>query len=152
MRITPQDRLMFRDTLADTRLYGRPVYVMIPVVVIDNLDADTQSGVDVSDGDGTGRFVSWREHAVLANVRNVDQSLITFGKVPPGVEVGDVFLSVSVGDRELMVEARDNEHAYIDIDGDRWRIADLSGAGLGSIEEWIVTCERFSPLFIAPGH
>jgi len=75
MILTSVDRLNFRRDLASTRLGGRKLYVLIPTITEVSFDGETQTSKDISSGDGTGRTVVWKTHALYANVRNVDSAL-----------------------------------------------------------------------------
>lgn len=151
MRPSSQDRLNFQRALADTRLGGRQIHAVVPLIVRDQgFDVDTQSAGDVSQGLGED-VEQFRVYAFFANVRDVDQALKTFGQAPPGVEVGDTFITVSRRDFDMMLQVKQNEHAYIFIDGNRFRPSGVSVAGVGQVEEYVVPLQRFHPQHIAPG-
>lgn len=151
MRQNSLDRLNYQRDLADTRLSARTIYALIPTLTKTSFDEDTQSGYDVSSGDGTGATTTWLRHEFYANVRNVETSLKTFGQVPPGAEVGDVFFSVWLRDKALMEAVLDEPGAYFFIDGQCFRPTGILAAGVGHIEEWVVTTKANFPLTRAPG-
>ena len=152
MRLNSRDRLGFQSTLADTRLGGRAVSALIPSLNKSGFDEDMQSAYDVSDGDGSGGTVSWLRQQFFANVRNVETSLKTFGQVPPGAEVGDVFFSVWLRDKSLMEAVLHEPGAYFYIDGQRFRPTGILAAGVGQVEEWVVTAKEFHANQLAPGY
>lgn len=143
MRLTSLDRLGFQKDLADTRLVSRLIQAVIPTYTNTNFDSDTQSGYDISSGDGTGRTVVWKVFDFYANVRNVETALKTFGQAPPGADVGDVFFSARLRDKALMEAVFNEPTAYFNIDGQRFRPTGTLAAGVGHIEEWIVTCKEY---------
>lgn len=143
MRLTPEDRLDFQRSLADTRLISRLIVAVVPTYTLTNFDQDTQSGYDISSGDGTGRTVTWKTHEFYANVRNVETALKTFGQVPPGADVGDVFFSVNLRDKALMEVVFNEPSAYFKIDSQRFRPTGTLAAGVGQVEEWIITCKEY---------
>lgn len=153
MRPGSYDRLLMQQALADTRLGGRLIHAVRPVLAQrQDYDADTQSAGDVALDDGLPHEAeNFRVHALYANVRNVDQSLKTFGAAPPGAEVGDTFITIGLRDHDLMEQVQHDQYAYLVIDGDRFRPTSLTAAGVGRIEEWLVTLQRFSPIYVAPG-
>jgi len=146
MRVDGRDRLFVRDLLQQTRTSGRTISVLIPKFGDGAFDQDTQSGLDISDGTGTGRTVEWEVYQTICHIRPVDQSLITWGPVPSGVQTGDTLLYISPQNKALMERARDNEYAYLVIDGDTFRVISLASAGIGQAEEWSVTCRKFEPV------
>lgn len=152
MRLTPSDRLGFQRDLADTRLDSRKIVLVLPQFVEADFDEFSQSGLSVDLGDGTGRQVSFITYELFANVRNVDAALQTFGQVPPGAVVGDVFLSVGARDKSVIDQGMINEHAYYFIDGGTWVSTAISAAGVGHAEEWIVTLKTVRPKHRARGY
>lgn len=152
MRLTALDRIEFQKTLSDTRLVSRLIAAVVPTFVNTNFDSDTQSGYDVSSGDGTGRTVTWKVFEFYANVRNVETALKTFGQAPPGADVGDVFFSVGLRDKALMESVFNGPSAYFKIDAQRFRPTGILAAGVGQVEEWIVTCKEFHANQLAPGY
>lgn len=149
MRITSRDRLDYKSTLADTRLSGRSLYAAIPTVTKTSFDEDTQSAYDVSSG--LGETYAWKVIEFIANTRNVEESLRTFGQVPPGAEIGDVFFSVDTRLKAVMEAVQNAESAYISIDGSFFRPTGILAAGVGQVEEWVVTVKAYYPLVRAPG-
>ena len=153
MRPGPLDRLNFQRVLADTRLAGKPIHCLVPNLERLEVDPLTESGEYPTNGDGSGQEVTaWKVYAVHANVRNVDQALVTFGQAPPGAVVGDVYLTIGLRDKATLEQVYDHEHAYLVIDGDRFKPTSLAAAGVGHTEEWIVNCVRHNPVFRAPGY
>jgi len=152
MILTSVDRLNFRRDLASTRLGGRKLYVLIPTITEVSFDGETQTSKDISSGDGTGRTVVWKTHALYANVRNVDSALKTFGQAPPGAEVGDTFLTVNTRDKAMLDQAYNQEHHYVVLDGQTYRITDLEAAGVGQTEEWVINLRSYTPLFRLSGY
>ena len=146
MRIDSRDRLSVKGLLQETRISGRTVPVLIPIFGDGAFDQDTQSGLDISDGTGTGRTVGWEVYQLVCHIRPVDESLITWGPVPSGVQSGDTLLYVSPQSKALMQRARDNEYAYLVIDGDTFRVTGITAVGIGQAEEYAVTCKKFSPV------
>ncbi len=146
MLIDSRNRLFVRDLLQQTRTSGRTISVLIPRFGNGAFDQDTQSGLDISDGTGAGRTVEWEAYQLVCHIRPVDQALITWGSVPAGVQTGDTLLYVSPQNKALMERARDNEYAYLVIDGDIFRAISLASAGIGQAEEWSVTCRKFEPV------
>lgn len=149
MRLNSLDRLNFRKDLADTRLSGRLLYAAIPTTTNTSFDEDTQSAYDVSAG--LGQTYTWKVIAFYANTRNVETALKTFGQVPPGAEVGDVFFNVDPRLKDLMEEVRDAANAYISIDGQPFRPTGILAAGVGQVEEWVVTLKTYRPVVRATG-
>lgn len=154
MRPGPLERLNYQKALADTRLPGRLVYALIPRLERQEVDPLTESGLDPTYDDGTGQeLAGWLTYAFHANVREVDQSLLTFGATPPGAVVGDVFMTIGLRDKPVLETVYGNEHAYVAIDGRRFRPTGFSVGGVGHVEEWIVSLVNFAaPSFTAPGH
>jgi len=152
LRTNSRERLNYQADLSDTR-EGRFLYACIPNVVLDpyGYDSDTQSGLNLSDNLGEAT-VQWRVYALHANTRDVDTVLITYGHVPPGVEVGDVLVSVNIRDLETVKSLMGESNGYFDIDGKFFRPSAINAAGIGWVEEWAVTCKTFSPIYHAPGH
>jgi hypothetical protein len=151
MRPTASDRLNFQRALADTRLVSRLIWAVVPQLVkTPGFDADTQSAGDVSVGLGQ-EAEAFVRYQLYANVRNVDQALKTFGAAPPGAEVGDTYLTISRRDRPVLDQVKQNDAAYLVVDGDRFRPTSVSAAGVGQVEEWVVMLQRFTPPFPAPG-
>ena len=153
MRPGPLDRLNFQRVLADTRLPGRKLYALIPDLERLEVDPLTESGEAPTYGDGSGQeVVNWRVYAFYANVRNVDQALLTFGAAPPGAVVGDVYLTIGLRDKPMLEAVYQHEHAYLAIDGDPFRPTSFAAAGVGHIEEWIINLVRYAPVFRADGY
>lgn len=151
MRPTAAERLLFQRALADTRIGGRRIHAVVPLLVRDQgFDPDTQSGGDTSLGLGQTPE-AFRVMALFANVRNVDQALKTFGQAPPGAEVGDVYITIGLRDKATLEQVMNHDDAYLVIDGDRFRPSSLSAAGVGQVEEWVVTLHRTSARFTATG-
>jgi len=153
MRVTPAERLTFQRDLADTRLVSRYIYALVPVFDRESdFDEETLSGNDVAEGAGLGQTVSrWRVYAFYANVRNVDTVLKTFGQVPPGVEVGDVLISVHLRDKDMVLQVKNEPNAYLAVDGTFFRPENFHASGVGHVEEWTIGLRAFSPVYRAPG-
>jgi hypothetical protein len=150
--LTSRDRLAIREGLDVSRLDSRFLHVLIPAFDNWDFDEETQSGNEVSQGDGTGRSVTWRHYALYAHLRPVDQSLITFGHVPPGAEQGNVFFSIHPRELEVFQNALNREHAYVLLDGEAWHVNSITTSGVGKVEEYIVNVKKFHPLHRAPGY
>ena len=146
MRVDSRDRLNVQGLLKDTRTSGRTIPVLIPNFGDGAFDQDTQSGLDISDGTSTGRTVNWEVYQLVCHLRPVDLALLTYGHVPAGVQSGDALLYVNVRDKALAERARNNEYAYLVIDGDTFRVNSLEAAGIGQVEEWSIVCKKFSPV------
>ena len=150
--LNSRDRLSIQSGLDVSRQDSRYLYVLIPAFDDFDFDEDTQSGLEVSSGDGTGRTVAWRHYACYAHIRPVDENLITFGHVPPGAEQGDVFFSIHTRELKVFQEALKREHAYILIDSETWKVNSINTSGVGKVEEHIVNVRKFYPLHRAPGY
>ena len=148
MNVTPSDRLNFQGNLADMAHNSRRVVVLVPTLTAKtqySYDVDTQAGTDTMSGDGTGRTATWKTYEMQAFLLTVNDVLITFGTVPPGVEQGDVVMVARMQDREAILEAYGNKYHYIYADGSTFRIVTLLYSGIGQREEVVVGCKHFSP-------
>jgi hypothetical protein len=153
MRISPLERLKAKGDLFDTREGSRLMYICIPLLVNQNLDVDTLSADNITSGNGLGRVdAEWRIYAIRAHFRNVDNSLITFGHVPPGVEIGDALVNFGNRDLAAITQASGNDDSYILIDDDTYHLVSVVPTGLGKNEEFCFDARRFSPKFRANGY
>lgn len=153
MFISPLERLRAQKTLFDTREGSRKMYVCIPLLVNQDLDQDTQSADNITSGNGLGQVDGeWRIYALKAHFRNVDNSLIAYGHIPPGVETGDCLVNFGPRDLGAIQQTLENEDAYIIIDGETYHSVSLIPTGLGRNEEWCLDARKFEPKFRAPGH
>lgn len=132
------DRLNLRADLMAIRGMSDRVIVLLPTVANDSShDYDTGAGRDISEGDGTGLTFTWLKLEISAMVREVDINLITFGSVPPGVEIGDLLITVGVRDGETFESAKANEYAYVYARGKRYRVWGVNALGVTKPEQWI---------------
>lgn len=153
MRISPSNRLDVQGDLFDTREASRLMYVVIPVLVQENFDQDTRSADDMTDGDGLGEIVGkWRIYAIRGHYRNVDTMLMTYGHVPPGVELGDFLLNFGPRDLDAFNQALTNENSYLLIDGQTFKLISILPSGLGQNEDWSADARKTSPIFRATGY
>lgn len=153
MRITPGDRLNFSNVLFDTREASRLAYLCVPITVRDDFDMDTTSGDNMSEGNGMGEVAAdWRIYALRVHYRSVDNMLMVYGHVPPGVEIGDALVNFGPRDVYAFQQAMGEEESYLLVDGVPYRIVSLVSAGVGQIEEYCVDARRFTPDFRAPGY
>lgn len=152
MRVDPRDRLSIRSGLDDVRLFNREIAVLIPIPTDTAYDVQTDSGRDVSKGDGTGQAVDFVVYRVVANLREIDQNMIAYGHVAPGAEVGDYYFTVRERDRKIFQAAFDDPQAYLLADGETFRVFSLNTAGVGRAEEYVVTARKFRPRWRKPGY
>lgn len=155
MRIDPRLRLEIREQLKDTRTDSRYVVVCIPTVTYtsDTFETDTQSAVDPSSGDGTGITVSsWKIYRILAHIRPVDAALIAFRETHPGVEDGEFYFGVQPNDKYAFDQAYENQYAYVYCDGETYAVNSFVSTGIGQIEQWTITCKKFTPIQRATGY
>lgn len=159
MRIDSRDRLGIKSDLRDTRVYGRTLAVLLPTLTICTsgscgYDAQHDSGVDPSCTicDGLGRTATFAICNIYANIRTVEQSLVTFGQAPPGAEVGDTFITFGQRDYDTILSCQRDKDAYVSVDGGCFRPTPIQVAGVGQAEEYVVVLKSFKPLFRAPGY
>ena len=158
MQITSLDRLNMQAALADTRIYGRHVFVLVPSFVECGapgcgFDETHDTGIDPSCEvcSGLGQIVVWAEHAIFANLRYVEQVMINFGSVPQGARLGDTFITFGLRDVELIRSVLNAKDAYILIDETTFRPTFIQVAGVGQAEEYVTVLAAFSPIYRAPG-
>jgi hypothetical protein len=148
MDVTSLDRIGFRDSLHDMVSAGRPITVLIPTLTnisATSFDADVQTGTDSMSGNGTGRTATWTVYELRGFLKPINQALVTYGQVPPGVESGDMVMTARLLDQEVLLEAYRNEYHYIYIDGETFRITTTVYSGIGQVDEVIVGCRKFNP-------
>jgi hypothetical protein len=145
MRLRPLDRLRQQADLLDMTQNSRPVILLIPKLTPVSLDTDMQAGLDVSQGDGTGQVAEWLTYELHAFIMNVTQNLVTFGQVPPGVEVGDVVFHVSTREDEVVKQAYANPYHYVYLDGETFRITSLAVSDTGREQARVCGCKHFTP-------
>lgn len=157
MRIDSRDRLSFRDSLRDTRIYGRTVALLVPTFTNCSTpgcgyDAVQDSGLNPScaECDGLGRTATWVAAQVYANIRNVDQALLTFGQAPPGAQVGSTFLTIGPRDKAMLDAVYAEKDAYILLDGRTFRPTSIEIAGVGQVEEYVILLASFQPVYPRP--
>lgn len=159
MPITSRDRLSFRDSLADTRLSGRQITLLFPTWTecplpgcgYDELH-DSAADPSCAACGGLGRTAVWAAVRVYANVRVVEQSLLTFGQAPPGAQVGDTFLTVDARAKELLDKMYHDKDAYLSIDGKHFRPNSIEVAGVGQVEEYVALLASYKPMAPAAGY
>jgi len=159
MAVTSRDRVDMIGDLASTRLSSRHIAAVVPMLVECTspgcgFDELNNSGIDPACEfcDGLGRTATFAISRLYANVRHVDQALLTFGQVPPGAQVGDTFLTVNPRDLLTMQACLNNQDAYFFIDGHAFRPTAIQVAGLGQIEEYVVVVQSYQPLWRAAGY
>lgn len=153
MRLTPGNRLEFQDALFDTRESSRLCYLCIPLLVREDFDADTTSADNMSEGNGLGEIAGdWRIYALRVHYRNVDNVLMAYGHIPPGVEVGDALVNFGPRDVYAFRQAMESDNSYLLVDGIPYRIVEMVSAGMGQEEEFCVDARRFAPDFRADGY
>ena len=143
--LSASDRLGFERDLQAPRQDSRKVSILIPVMSESNYDSDMQAGLDITAATKAGRTATWKIIEVAALIKPINQSLITFGQVPPGVEVGDLVFSTGMKNAEMVEEAYGNKYHYVYADAETWRIASLVYGGVGQREELTVACKHFTP-------
>lgn len=160
MRISPHERMTFQDSLRDTRIYGRTIAILIPTLVecavpgcgFDELH-DSAADPSCASCNGLGRTVSsWAIAEIFANVRNVDQSLVNFQQAPPGMKVGETFITISLRDVEMLRKVSHDKDSYLSVDGNAFRPRSIEVAGIGHTEEYVIPLAAFSPIFRASGY
>lgn len=157
MRVFPRDRLSVKDALADTRLPGRTIALLVPAFVecpICGYDETQDTGFDPSCATcgGLGRTATWATSQIYANVRYVDAALMTYGQTPPGARVGDTILSIGLRDYAEMLRVYNTKDSYIWLDSQAMRPTAIQNAGLGQTEEHVVVVAAFQPPFRATGY
>lgn len=152
MRVDPRDRQSIRSGLDDVRLFNREIVVLLPVTTDTSYDAQTDSGRNVSEGDGTGQSVEFAAYRVIANLREIDANLIAYGHVAPGAQVGDFYFTIRERDKGIFQAAFDNPQAHLVADGETYRVFSINTAGVGRTEEYVVTARRFTPRWRKPGY
>lgn len=151
MRVTSHNRLDVARALDDIRVAHRRTFAAVPTWVETAFDPDTQSGMDVSDGDGLGRAVTWTVYELYCRVQVVDSNLVTFGHIPSGVQTGDYVFGIQPRDLEVINAVIHSEHAYLSIDGEIFRPIDAEVGAIGQVTEYIVGARKFQPASFAPG-
>lgn len=146
MRHTSRDRLGLRDSIDSVRQENDWVILRLPTLVTTTRDADTGGARDVSLGNGTGVTVTWQSVRVAAMVRDVDVSLVTFGHVPPGAQIGDVIVAIGMRDYDILSRVLKDENAYLVIYGDTYRPVGISREGVTRAEEYLVTARKYGAL------
>jgi hypothetical protein len=152
MWVKPRERLVFQDTLKDSRAINRPLFLLVPTLTDVSFDEETQSGRDVSSGTGLGQIASWGVYKLFTRFVIVDQTLVTYGHVPPGVNIGNVLASIGKRDFLVFSGAIGNEHHYAYIDGETYRIQSINPVGIGNIEEYSVAFVKYTPKFRNTGY
>ncbi len=153
MRISSLERLRAQGDLFNTREGSRLMHICIPILVNEDLDTDTLSADNITEGNGMGQVdAQWRIYALRGHFRNVDESLLNYGHVPPGSQVGDALVNFGLRDLDAIQESLDNDDAYILIDGATFHSISVIPTGLGKIEEWCVDARKFNPKFRATGY
>ena len=160
MRVDSRDRLSVRDDLLDTRSPGRTIALLAPTVeecesAGCGYDAASDSGIDAtcSSCDGLGQVVTnWAVSEIKANIRIVDQALVTFGQTPAGSQLGDTFVTIGLRDLPMMRMVYNNPNAYIALDNHSFRPNSIEAAGLGRIEEYVVLLVSNRPRFRKKGY
>jgi len=154
-----RDRLTLRDGLRDTRLVSRLTHVLIPTVTECpqtgcGYDQTRDSGLDPSceTCDGLGQIATFKVSSIYANIRVVEQALLTFGQAPPGAQVGDTFLTIDRRDWAALDLCSQNKDAYLSIDGGHFRPHSVENAGVGQIEEHVVMLRSYKPKFTKAGY
>lgn len=153
MFLSPLERIRAQRTLFDSREGSRFMYVCIPLLIQEKFDEDTQSANNITESNGLGQIASeWRVYALRAHFRNVDNSLMAYGHIPPGVETGDCLVNFGPRDLGAIQQTIDNDDAYLIIDGETYHSVSLIPTGLGRNEEWCLDARKYEPKFRAPGH
>ena len=146
MRVTSLDRLRLQEDLRDTRAMTRPVPLLLMKFARTSYDTDTQTGLDITQGDGTGQDTAFQVYTLQARLQMLDHNTITFGHVPPSVGEGDLALGIGLRDKAVVQRGVSDEHSYIYMDGVCFHPVELVSSGLGHDEEYILYAKRFTPL------
>ena len=158
MHVSSRERLSVKDALADTRLPGRTIAILVPSFTecpVCGYDELHDSGFDPSCATcgGLGRTATWAVVNIYANVRFVDQALITFGQKPPGAKIGSTFMTIGLRDYDTLMQVYNNKDSYLFVDSLTFRPTSTpSAAGLGQVEEYVIALESFAPVFRATGY
>lgn len=153
MRTTPLDRLHFNDTYREGEQFYRQAVILIPTFTQQSFDQVTQTGYDVSVGDGSGRTVTrWTVYLLQCRIVKVDQNMKLFGKLALAVEIGDLVFTVKPDQLQIIDLAVREPHAYIYVDGETFRPTDRNSEGVGNIERWTIGCPRYNPVFRRAGY
>lgn len=145
MRVTALDRSHFRLTADDSYSNNRRLVVLIPSFTDQGFDPDTQTGNDPMSGNAIGRAVAWVKYEIYGFTRPVTQMLMTYGQVPPGVEIGDVIFTTRLVNEDVLDKAYGNQYSYIYLDQQTWRPVSTCFSGIGTVDEVSITCKHYTP-------
>ncbi len=94
--------------------------------------------------EGTGKITTWQTWQFRARVNWPGMTQFSFFAPTPGVELGDVVLTIAANDKDLMEKVQSTERAYLIVDGKNVRPSQIQKLDVPQIgEEYQVVCHLY---------
>ncbi len=151
MTIRAWERKAIRSDMRVIRGNYRAVYLLYPTetecTVCGGVDEFTDSAYDVScpTCGGTGYTLAWATWQIAARIKQIDLVQLQAAGIPPGIEIGDVELYVSLDTKAAIEKIIEESRAYVYFDGQRFRPTITTADGVGTADEWRVELSRHNP-------
>ncbi|MBI5305515.1 MAG: hypothetical protein HY868_25525 [Chloroflexi bacterium] len=95
---------------------------------------------------GKGRIAGWTDYYFRARVKWNAAVQLAFAQPTSGIEMGDLTLTVSPYDKELMERVLNLDDAYIEVDGKQIRPSAIQRLDVPTVgEEYQVVCHLYNP-------
>ena len=151
MTIRWPERRAIRSDMRMIRGNYRMVYLLYPTetecTVCGGVDEFTDSAYDISCATcgGVGYTLSWATWQIAARIKQIDLVQLQAAGIPPGIEIGDVELYVSLDTKAAIEKVREELRAYVYFDGQRFRPTTITADGVGTADEWRIELNRHNP-------
>ena len=145
------ERRQLREDMKMLRANYRAVYLLYPTetecTACGGVDEFTDSAYDISctTCNGVGYTLSWATWQIAARIKQIDLVQLQTVGVPPGIEIGDAELYVSLDTKEAVERIMEESRAYVYFDGQRFRPTNVTADGVGRADEWRIELKRHSP-------
>lgn len=152
------ERKAIRADMKAIRANYRTMYLLYPTetpcTVCGGVDEFTDSAYDIScpTCDGTGYTLSWEAWQIAARIKQIDLVQLQAAGIPPGIEIGDAELYVSLDTKAAVEKVMEESRAYVYFDGQRFRPETVTADGVGTADEWRIELKRYSPTVRLSGY
>jgi len=104
----------------------------------------TQSAFDAfcTTCNGTGYTFTWATVLISGRIQHYDFVKLSQAGLPPGIEIGDAVIYVSVAAKEAIEEVRGSPYGYVYIDGQTYRPWSIEPTGVMYADDWRVELKR----------